>query len=77
MVLDCAPERGSPPSPGVSGTPKEPKGPDVVGPNQLREAQATDAVGSLSGRREALQPETERRSREIGFNFCGRAHLDN
>jgi len=42
-------ERGSPPGCGVSGTTEEPKGVDVVEPNQLGEAQAADAVGSKGG----------------------------
>ena len=61
MVLDCAPGKGFTPGPGVSGTIEEPKGVDVVGPNQLRGAQAADAVGSKGGteRRRSLEKTLE------------------
>ena len=49
-LLDCAPGKGFTPGSGVSGIAEEPKGADVVEPNQLREAQAADAVGSICGR---------------------------
>ena len=77
MVLDCAAGKGFTPGPGVSGTTEEPKGVDVVGPNQLREAQAADAVGSKGGTERVRSLKGEGEAKRLALNFFGRAHLDN